>query len=167
MQKLEPPDSHHFNAAVGWLELGNPTEAHAELDRISLPFLLHPEVLDLRWRIQAKQGNWTSALDLARKLLEVEPDDPAGWINQSFTLHELKRTQEAWDALLPAASRFPDVAIIQYNLACYACQLGKPDLAKDLFQRALKLGSKDELKGMALNDSDLAPIRDFIATLPA
>jgi len=31
----------------------------------------------------------------------------------------------AWDALLPAADKFPNNPNIPYNLACYACQMNK------------------------------------------
>jgi hypothetical protein len=34
LPSLQPPDSHHLNAAVGWLELGNDIEATEELDKI-------------------------------------------------------------------------------------------------------------------------------------
>ena len=31
MQNIEPPDTHHISAALGWLGLGNIAEAKAEL----------------------------------------------------------------------------------------------------------------------------------------
>jgi hypothetical protein len=37
MKPLQPPDSHHVHAALGWLELGNHIEADAELDNIDGP----------------------------------------------------------------------------------------------------------------------------------
>ncbi len=50
--------------------------------------------------------------------------------------------QAPWDALFPAMEKFPDEAIIPYNLACYACQMDKPDKARILFARALAVGDK-------------------------
>jgi len=38
---------------------------------------------------------------------------------KQLALHELKRTQEAFDLLLPAADKFPAPWTIPYNLACY------------------------------------------------
>jgi hypothetical protein len=35
------------------------------------------------------------------------------------------RTAEAQQKLRPAAEKFPDDWRIQYNMACYACQLGE------------------------------------------
>jgi hypothetical protein len=92
----------------------------------------------------------------------MHPDNPAGWINQSYCLHELKRTQDAWDRLVPAAERFPLVATVPYNLACYACQLGRPTLAMEWLGKAARLMGKKMLLKMAATDSDLDPVRDQI-----
>ena len=51
MQKLEPPDTYYLSAAVGWLELGNPGEARAELVQISSRQQEHPDVLEVRWAL--------------------------------------------------------------------------------------------------------------------
>jgi tetratricopeptide (TPR) repeat protein len=165
MQKLEPPDSHHLNAAIGWLELGNPQEANAEWERIAEPNREHPEVVEVHWRIFAARKNWPAAWESACRLVRVAPDNPVGWINRSFSLHEMKRTQEAWDQLLPAAKEFPKVGIIPYNLACYACQLGQQALAEAYLAIAFSLDRKDEVKKMALNDRDLEPMWDYIKAL--
>lgn len=165
MQDLEPPDSHHWSAAVGWIELGNASEALSELGRISAAGRARPEVMDIHWRILAQMKDWPAALQVAERMIEAAPDDSAGWINKSFALHEMKRTQEAWDQLQPASRKFPDVAIIFYNLACYACQLGWQDDAKELLNRAILLRSKGEIKLMAKRDADLEPLRAYIEDL--
>ena len=53
--------------------------------------------------------------------------------------------------------------IIPYNLACYACQLGR-DAAEtmDWFERALLVGDAREMLEMALKDSDLEPVWPLI-----
>lgn len=165
MEKLETPDTHYLNAAIGWIELGNPDEAIAELEMIAQENRNHPHALEVRWRIHAAAKNWTEALNAARKFLEVAPDSPIGWINQSYSLHELKRTQEALEALLQAATKFPTASIIPYNLACYACQLGQLEVARQCLAVAVELKSKDEIKAMALADLDLKPLWDFVHAL--
>jgi hypothetical protein len=67
--------------------------------------------------------------------------------------------------LLPLAEQFPDEAIIAYNLACYACQLGDLTRAKLWLARAARQRGKLPLKEMALEDPDLAPLREYLATL--
>ena len=76
----------------------------------------------------------------------------------AFALHELKRTQEAFDALLPVADKFPEQWVIPYNLACYTCQLGRMDEARGWFHRALATGDEKEIKLQAIDDPDLAPL---------
>jgi len=155
---LEPPDSHRVNAALGWLDLGNPREAAAELAQLAPAVQAHPEVLEARWRLCAAERRWADALAVARAQVTVAPDDPTGWVNQSYALHELRRTAEARDLLLPKAAEFPRQSIIPYNLACYACQLGDLEEARRWLRRFLQLRSKDELRRLALNDQDLRPL---------
>ena len=73
--------------------------------------------------------------------------------------------QKAWDALRPAVELFPEEALVPYNLACYACQLGDPAEARQWLRKAIARGEKDEIKRLALNDPDLAVLREEIALL--
>jgi hypothetical protein len=49
------------------------------------------------------------------------------WIHQAYALRRMTGggIKAAWDARLPAADRFPSQPMIAFNLACYACQLGR------------------------------------------
>jgi tetratricopeptide (TPR) repeat protein len=159
MDPLAPPDTHHLTAAQGWIELGNYVEADAELDKIAQEFRAHPDVLGVRWCICAKAGKWETCVDLAAAVVAADPKRPSGWIQRSFALHELKRTQEALDLLEPAANLFLDEWNIRYNLACYACQLGKHDEALEWLKDALDLAEdKKAVKTMAMDDKDLEPL---------
>jgi len=162
---LEPPDSHHLRAVEGWLELGNIQEAGVELRRLRPELLEHPLVLEVRWKLHSMQKDWEVCLELANELLKVAPDRPSGWIDRSFSYHELKRTREAWQQLLPATQLFPDEPIIRYNLACYACQLGNLSEAKQLLKQAQALGHAVSIKRMALDDHDLEPLWEEIKEL--
>ena len=121
---LQPPDSMHLEAAQGWLELGNHEEAFEELERIDAPLRSHPDVLEVRWGIYAKVTDWEACLHIGKAMVKLDPRRFTGWINRSFALHELKRTQEACDQLHEGLYRFRDESLIWYNLACYACVLG-------------------------------------------
>jgi Tfp pilus assembly protein PilF len=164
MQPLEPPDSHHVNAAMGWLELGCCADAQAEMDLISPKHNRHPDVLETRWALLAQEQQWEAALDVATKLLLRAPERPSGWLHRAYAM---RRTPEgglakAWDALLPAAEKFPDEPTILYNLSCYACQMQQLDTARQWFQKALKVGSRERVRCMALVDDDLQPLWDEI-----
>jgi Flp pilus assembly protein TadD len=165
MAELESPDRHHLNAATGWLELGNPREARAELLRISPPHQQRPEVLEVHWRICAEEKDWSTALALARQLVQAAPEDPTGWIHQSYCLHELRRTEEARTLLLGVADEFSRIGTVAYNLACYACQLDRPEEARLWLDRAIALIGRDRVKMMALADPDLAPMRGQVQGL--
>ncbi len=158
MAVLEPPDSHFLNAATGWLELGNPREAGLELDRITPDNQSHPAVLESRWRSLADQKQWESALAVACLRARTAPNEPDGWIEQSYALHEMRRTREAVAVLLPLIKRFPAVSTIPYNLACYACQLGDQPLANKWLEKAVKIRGREEIKALALKDQDLKPL---------
>jgi hypothetical protein len=67
----------------------------------------------------------------------------------------LKRTQEAWDALISVHEHFPEISTIPYNLACYACQLGQVATALTWLKRAMKIGGRESIRKMALEDADL------------
>ena len=53
MHQLEPPDTHYFLAAIGWLELGIAAEARVELAQISAAEQEHSDVLEVRWSVAA------------------------------------------------------------------------------------------------------------------
>ena len=165
MTEFSPVEQHCLRAAEGWLELGSPHEAEAELAGLSPAAQRHPTVLELRWQIHARHGQWDAGEEVARALTKIAPHQPVGWIHLSYALHELKRTQEAWDNLLAAVAVFPDEPTMPYNLACYACQLGNPAGARHWLKRALKLDHTNAVKPMALADPDLRPLWPEITEL--
>ena len=156
MKGLEPRDSVFLQAARNCLESGQHLAAHNELARLAAEFGFHPDVLEVRWAIQAQANQWQSSLESAQAIVDTAPGRPTGWIKRSFVLHRLKRTQEALDELFPAAERFSDIAVIPYNLACYAAQLQCFWEAKRWLKQAIEMGS--ELKLLALRDPNLEPL---------
>lgn len=155
---LQPPDTHHLSAAVGWLELGDPAEARQDLERISPAMRLHPEVLEVRWQVHAKAKEWEKCVEVGREFTKAAPEEPFGWIHLSFALHELKRTQEAHQNLIGVLEQFPDEWLMRYNLACYSCQLGHLEEANRWLAGAGIKGDAKQIKRMAQNDPDLGPL---------
>lgn len=160
MQKLEPPDSHYLNAAQGWMELGLPAEAAAELEQISPALQRHPDVLETRCFLQIREDQWDAVLDTARKLVSTAPTRVSGWLNQASALRRVPSggAAQALAALMPAADKFPKDPTVAYNLSCYACLTKRYDEARFWFRRALKTGNKEQVKRMALADPDLSPL---------
>jgi predicted Zn-dependent protease len=155
-KRLSPPNCHFLDAAVGWLELGNPREALAELGQIAPDLKDDPQVLEAKWQIFARTDSWDKSLPIAQTFCQVAPGLPQGWLHQAVSLYRLNRTQEAWDLLLPMAKKFPKSWIVPYDLACYACQLNKMDEARSWLRKAFRRGENlHEVKTLALADPDL------------
>jgi tetratricopeptide (TPR) repeat protein len=160
---LIPPDSHHLRAAEGWLELGNHFEANEELEKISPELRIHPDVLQIRWHIFENAKKWDACVDIAATLIKLAAERSAAWVQRSYALHALKRTQEALDGLLPAAEKFPDVWRIPYNLACYCSQLGRFEEAQHWFKKAILIDDKT-VQRIGIDDPDLKPLWDSMST---
>jgi tetratricopeptide (TPR) repeat protein len=115
--------------------------------------------------IYAAAKKWEAALDIAAALVQLEPENSQGWLHRSYCLHELKRTTEARENLLPVLEKFPNDAIMRYNLACYECQLGNLERAKQWLEKAFQLGEPTKTRLMALDDPDLEPLWKHIGEL--
>jgi len=152
---LPAPNSHYLDSAVGWLELGNPNEALAELSQIAPEFLDHPQVLEVKWQVFARTESWARSLPIAEAFCQIAPGLPQGWLHQAVSLYRLNRTQDAWNLLLPMAKKFPRSWIIAYDLACYACQLDRLDEGRQWLRKAFRLGDPKEIRTLALADPDL------------
>jgi tetratricopeptide (TPR) repeat protein len=157
---LQPPDSIHLEAAQGWLLLNNPLEAQAELNQIQSRQQQHQEVLGLLYQIHGALNQWDRAHETAQQLVATLPNHPESWIWRSFAARRMTDggLARALQELLPAAEHFPREPIVPFNLACYTCQLGQLDEARAWLHRAITLGG-DEIKQLALQDPDLAPLR--------
>ncbi len=150
---------------MGWLELGNVAEARHELETISNQHGHHPDVLEMWWKIHAEEKDWPAALVCAEQVIAGVPERESGWIESAFALHELKRTPEAYERLARVVDRFPRAYLIPYNLACYQCQLGDRTEALRWLQRAVQAADVGTIRALALQDPDLAALRDDLDRL--
>ena len=164
IKPLEPPDSHHLRAALGWLELGNAVEANAELDRISPALRTHPAVLVLRYDVYSQSKQWDAAAEIAGTQVKLTPEDPGAWISLAYATRRKPGggIPQARQILTEAQPKFPDQSLIPYNLACYECQLGNLKEAWQWLEKAFAIGGIKPMKKMALADPDLEPLWDKI-----
>ena len=109
---FESPDRHHFQAAEGWLELGNHMEANEELELLTPQNRAHPSVSQLRLQIYAQAGKWDVCLQIANAIAKAIPD------------HEF----ETWT--------------IPYKLACHCAQQGQLEECQAWFKRAMAVDMK-------------------------
>jgi hypothetical protein len=122
--------------------------------------LHHPAILDMRFAALAAMKDWGRALAVAQSLVDVAPGIVSGWLHRAYAL---RRTPgggllPAWDALLPVAEKFPRQLLVAFNLACYACQLGRLDAAREWLERARQIEGAATVNQMALADADMEPL---------
>lgn len=165
MEPLKHPDLLHLRAAEGWLELGDPDEAKAELGQIKARWRVHPDVLEVKWHVYAKIKKWERCLDIANAIIRAVPERSSGWIHLSYSLHELKLTEDAYDNLVCMADHFEGEPVIAYNLACYSCRMGQRAESLNWLKQALQIGDARKIKSMALEDPDLEPLWNRIRDL--
>lgn len=114
MNPLPWPDNHHLDAAGGWLELGLPVEAAAEIQRIAPELRLHPEVLNVRWQILAREKNWDTCLVIAGALTRLMPEIRGG-LDSSF-LHVARTRPDAGSVGQSGWSRQPFSRRLHHHL---------------------------------------------------
>jgi predicted Zn-dependent protease len=159
IKPLEPPDLHHLNAVEGWLGLGSLRDAEQEFEKLSSEVRTHPDVLRVRYHLCERAKQWEPAAETAQAICQAVPEAPFGWIHLAYALHELRRTREAYNVLIPIVDRFADEYVIRYNLACYACQMGQLDEARSWLKKAIALAGSETIKQMAMTDPDLQDLR--------
>lgn len=162
MNALTQAEQFQLEAAEGWLMLGNPIEAHEELDQIGGHSSFHPAVLSMRWQVYAAARWWEAAFVVSKALCELAPHSPDAWICQANTLRNYKGVVDAWSTLLGVVGKFPQNAVIRYNLACYAAQMNLLEESCGWLIQAFELEESTQLKLAAVYDPDLKPLWDRI-----
>ena len=103
------------------------------------------------------------AAAVASHLVKVEPENEAWWINLAYSLRRSEGIDQAEAILLRARAIHPKVAMIAFNLACYASVTGRMEEAKERLRMAIDLNK--DVRKLALDDEDLRPLWDWIAGL--
>lgn len=155
---------HRLQPALGYLELGMFEEANDELEELPPELRADDEVLGLRIEIFQKLAKWEFARVLAESLAKRSPENPGWWLSWSYALRREQSVVAAQVVLRRASEIHPDVALIAYNLACYACVLG--DLAEARTLLKIAFGMDRTLKRIALDDSDLEPLWAVLGKSP-
>src|SRR3954467_4150245 len=107
MVPLPAADQHRLRAAEGWLDLGNPGEALAELESINPELLGHPDVLNVQWQICRKAKQWETCFTVATRFTQSAPNDPRAWTSLAQTLYHTARVPEAYDLAVSKITAFP------------------------------------------------------------
>src|SRR5438477_5459215 len=98
--------------------------------------------------------------EISRRLHEFNPDELRWIISYAFATRRAVSIEVAKDILLKSVANFPKEGLVFFNLACYDCQLGDFESAKDYLRRAFQIDSRWRLQ--ALDDEDLRPLWDSL-----
>lgn len=142
--------------AEGYLELGMLDHAALELEKVPLEARTGEELLSMRCRIFIAAKQWEASRDVAKHLVAKNPKNVQHWIWAAFATRRAENIEAAREILLRAKSVHSGEPLIDYNLACYACQLGEIEQAKQLLKMAIE--ADVAFKQMALADPDLEPL---------
>ena len=160
---LEFPDKEFFIAAVGYSELGLFLEANEQVEKINPLDRITPAVLALRIDIYRGLEKWDLMQAASEVLHELEPRELQFVISYAYATRRAESIIAAKNILINSLPKFPREAIMYYNLACYDCQLGQIDSAKQYLKQAFRIDSNWRLE--ALGDDDLKPLWDCLEGL--
>ncbi|MGV3531740.1 MAG: TPR end-of-group domain-containing protein [Chthoniobacteraceae bacterium] len=99
---------------------------------------------------------------LTSKLAKNDPDEAQRAVSWAFATRRADSVEAAKRILLHALERHPAEAILHFNLACYAYQLGDMEGAKERLAEAFK--TDPDWRMLALEDEDLRPLWDSLAS---
>jgi tetratricopeptide (TPR) repeat protein len=146
----------HLEAAAGYLTLGMLDEAAFEIEEIAPEEKTRTEVLAFRLEIFRVAGKWEAIEIVSKYLDKVDPGTPDWIIKVAWAVRKLRGSAEARGILECAESRFPDSAILHYDLGCYQCLEGDLEGANEHLKRAFEL--QPSLMVGAIEDPDLDAI---------
>ena len=113
------------------------------------------EVLGARVDIYIAANKWDMAAAVASHLIKVDPQTAGWWISLAYALRRTESVEKAEAILLRAQAIHPKVAMIAFNLACYASVTGRMEDAKERLRNAIELDK--DVRKLALDDEDLDP----------
>ena len=150
------PLERQLRAAEGYLELNLPQEAQEELVAIDPEERAKWQVSALWTFVHQALGQWQEMEAAAALLCAARPEEAQWAISLAYATRRAYDLEAARTVLREAQTRFPEEAIIRYNLACYECQLGRLAEARADLREAFRL--EKTCREMALQDADLAPL---------
>jgi len=164
MQPLSSEDYGRLQAARQALGQKEYSWAKFELDNVSAAGGAHPDVLEAAVDVHSGLNNHAKTVEVARTLIDGGKaiDRGSVWLALADSLHQLGRTEDAYETLKQFAAHDAQGGLVHYRLAVYACLLGKSDAAKAHFTRAKSTPEGERLKREAMGDERLREIWDFL-----
>ncbi len=149
--------ARRISHAQGYLGLGMVAEAAAELDQLPADAQDTLPVLALRLAVLQAQEAWAPLRIAAARCVDLRPEEAGFWITWAYAARRADSLAAAQRILHDAERRHATEPTIQFNLGCYAAQLGALEAAHTRVLRAIALDGS--FAALAATDPDLAPLR--------
>ena len=154
---IDPQNKMKILAAQGYLEIGMVEDALREMEALPENEKTSNECLSVYLEIFRETGEWDRMEKTAQRLCQTDKQNVKRWLDCAFARYHLDSVESARETLLAATERFPDEALVHFQLACCECQLGNIAEAKKHLNQSKKLCPVCRV--LALTDEgDLDPI---------
>jgi lipopolysaccharide biosynthesis regulator YciM len=157
---IDPQFQRRLLAASGFAELSLFQEAVEELENLPETSKDWAPVLAAWLEVYQRWQKWSEAESVASRLSAMEPEEPSWLVALAYATRRSRGLVFAHEILLRAGEKHPNCGTIQFNLACYAAQLGQLEEARQRLDRAIHFDRA--FAAMAKTDPDLEAIRDEI-----
>lgn len=157
---LDPQVQRRLFAASGFSELGLFQEAVEELEGLPAEIRETRGVLAVWLELYQGWQKWAEAAAVATRLVESEPEESNWPVALAYATRRSCGLASAREILISASRKFPNCAMIQFNLACYDAQLGHLSEARKRLRQAIQIDQ--DFADLARTDPDLEPIRDEV-----
>jgi tetratricopeptide (TPR) repeat protein len=158
-------DAYHFKAAWVCLTELRPDQAAKHLEKLSDEARRDSNFSFLAETAFMATGDWEKLRELGEQQTKRCPEESRGWIIQGIGLEKMGKIQEAYSLLLGVLLNFSKDFFVHYNLACFACRLGRNDEAWSLLKKSFSMTAPETFERWTLSDDDLAPIRKLLVGL--
>jgi tetratricopeptide (TPR) repeat protein len=128
----------------------------------------YPEALNNMGTYYHRSGNYQKAIQLFRKVTEIDPDFYVGWLNLGGSLLASGQLQPALDAQLRALALRPDDATLNGLTAMSYFRLRRLDEARERFMRVAELDPASSslphfyLAMIAMSQNEMAEAKKYI-----
>jgi tetratricopeptide (TPR) repeat protein len=136
---IAPQNQKKILAAQGYLEIGMLEDSLRELETLPDNEQMINESLSVYLEIYREAGDWDRMENIALLLCESDKKNVQSWLDCAFARYHLDSVESARATLLAATKRFPNEALVLFQLACCECQLGDIAEAKKHLNQSKEL----------------------------
>ena len=149
----------HLEFATGYMQLKMFDDALREAGVALTLEPNQPQAIAIKSAVLWHQNRLSEAEPFVARLAELNPSDPAIWINLAYIRRRTQSLDAAVDTLRHAFDANPRDALAHFNMACYRAVQHRTEEALQLLGDALHLDPK--LKPLARLERDFDEMRSL------